>query len=138
MKVPSSFSLATCSTKLALARLPKELVASIVMLEQHDRRILSRSHYRICEDLCAKPGFHGTKAFTVDLIKTSASVLDFLLKAKRMPELDKVQHVEEQMEEYVKFLTSARTLYSPHSVIPRSDRVAVPHVAVRPLQRVHC
>lgn len=83
------------------------------MLEQHERRILSRSHYRICKEECAPPVEEKNvpypsgldqSYFTPDLVKTSASVLDFLCKAKRIPELDQVQYVAGQMEEYVKFL----------------------------------
>lgn len=98
-----------------LQRLPKDLVTSIVLWEQHERRILSRSHYRICKKMMARdyvnkprlypcPSSFKPSDFSVDLVTASVALIDFLVRVKRITQFENVEFTTKQIEEYLKFL----------------------------------
>lgn len=96
--------------------LPKEIVGAIVVLEQHERRMLSRSHYRICmimamppdldwRSLRSIPTSYNPYDFSVALVPAASKVIDFLLKVKRISEFNKLSFATTQLGQYLKFLT---------------------------------
>lgn len=97
-----------------LQRLPYEIVKEIVLLEQHERRVLSRSHYRICRAIAVSdfdwgyrrscPGTYQPHDFSVDLVTAASAVIDFLLQVKRISEFDKKSFAHAQVTNYLKFL----------------------------------
>jgi hypothetical protein len=100
-------------TNSELQRLPKDIISHLVALEQHERRILTRSHYRICFEI--DPNYlpktpewslsltsYEPSAFSPNLIATSKAVINFLHAVRKLPNDD--ASIQRAIELYFLFL----------------------------------
>jgi hypothetical protein len=107
-------------TDCLLCRLPKEVLSLFVAWEQHERRVLTRSHYKICYILRMPPGTAGPPppwtvtltnyeptAFSPDLVGAASTVLKFLHVTRGLPGFERskdIDRIRGLLREYFFFL----------------------------------